>query len=419
MVRKRNVMLIGLVVLLVTCCTAYAGDAKVKWGAVSGDVTGYKVCYGTSPGSYPNEVDVGNVTEYALSNLSLEVGETYYFVVRAYNQYCESSDSDYIPYTPGEASGGIPNESEPVFSDGPSTVDATPPLNPQGVTAQLLDGNLYVRWQAVVVEDLAGYRVYYGVASRNYGPSIPVGNVTQYKVDNVENGTTYYFAVTAVDTSYNESGFSPETSITMPAAVVVDNPPSIMIAAPVATGTYETTNNSVVMSGTATDDNGVSQVKWSSSRGGNGTATGTATWSIGSIPLYEGTNVLSVTAYDTTGQSTGKSIDVIYHIPDTEKPVVVISSPTVTGDSGFSTSLTSINLAGTASDNKDISKVTWTNAATGGSGTATGTANWSAANIGLKAGSNIITISAYDAAQNKGAATIAVTYNVPDIESPW
>ena len=415
MIRKKNVMLIGLVVLLVTCCTAYAGDAKIKWGAVSGEVVGYKLCYGTSSGSYPNQIDVGNVTEYSLANLSLEAGTTYYFVVRAYNQYCESSDSDMVSYTTDGATGEIPLESEPDIPP----LDTTPPLNPQGVTAQLLDGNLYVRWQAVVAEDLAGYRVYYGVASRNYAPSIPVDNVTQYRVDNLESGTTYYFAVTAVDTASNESGFSPEAFITIPAAVVVDNPPSITITAPVATGTYTSATGGVTMTGTAMDDKGISQIKWSNSLGGNGTATGTTDWSTGSISLSEGTNVLSVTALDTTGQSTSKSIEVVYQVAvtDTEKPVVVISSP-VTAGRTFYTTRGAVNVAGTASDNKELSKVTWTNATTGQGGTALETTSWFAGNIPLKSGDNVITISAYDAAQNKGSASITVNYMAPDTENP-
>ncbi len=61
------------------------------------------------------------------------------------------------------------------------------------------------------VSDLAGYRIYYGLSSRNYSWVIDVGNVNTYKIENLSPGT-YYFAVTAYDTSGNESDYSNEVS---------------------------------------------------------------------------------------------------------------------------------------------------------------------------------------------------------------
>ncbi len=55
--------------------------------------------------------------------------------------------------------------------------------------------------------DLVGYKVYYGNSSGSLATSLDVGNVTQYTLD-LTDGLTYYFAVTAYDTSGNESGFS-------------------------------------------------------------------------------------------------------------------------------------------------------------------------------------------------------------------
>jgi hypothetical protein len=59
--------------------------------------------------------------------------------------------------------------------------------------------------------DLAGYKVYYGTLSGNYSSSIDVGNVMTYEIDSLSPGT-YYFAVTAYDTSGNESDYSNEMS---------------------------------------------------------------------------------------------------------------------------------------------------------------------------------------------------------------
>ena len=63
--------------------------------------------------------------------------------------------------------------------------------------------------------DLAGYKVYYGTSSHTYSQNIDVGNVTTYTVNNLTDGLTYYFAVTAYDTGSNESAYSNEVSKTI------------------------------------------------------------------------------------------------------------------------------------------------------------------------------------------------------------
>jgi hypothetical protein len=52
------------------------------------------------------------------------------------------------------------------------------------------------------------------------------------------------------------------------------------------------------LAGSASDNVGVTQVTWDNSLGGNGTASGTSSWSITNIPLKKGANVLKVTAKD-------------------------------------------------------------------------------------------------------------------------
>jgi hypothetical protein len=76
-------------------------------------------------------------------------------------------------------------------------------------------GSATLHWQANTESDLAGYRVYYGTSSRSYGPPVPVGNVTSYRIDNLKPGSTYYFAVTATDSFGNESGYSQEVQKTI------------------------------------------------------------------------------------------------------------------------------------------------------------------------------------------------------------
>jgi hypothetical protein len=81
---------------------------------------------------------------------------------------------------------------------------------------------LTLAWDPNTEDDLAGYKVYYGIQSGNYDSIIDVGNVTQYTVTDLEPETRYYFAVTAYDTSLNESGFSEEVSgVTDPLNLVI------------------------------------------------------------------------------------------------------------------------------------------------------------------------------------------------------
>src|SRR5204863_5641086 len=63
-----------------------------------------------------------------------------------------------------------------------------------------------------------------------------------------------------------------------------------------------------------------------------------------------------------------------------------------------------------ASDNVGVTTVTWTNGATGGSGTATGTTAWSTS-VPLVEGNNQITVTAVDNVGNTSSDTITITYD--------
>ena len=77
----------------------HAGQATLSWVAPSinedgtplTDLAGYKIYYGTASGNYTNNVDAGNVTTYAFTNLT--DGKTFYFVATAYN--AAKSESKY------------------------------------------------------------------------------------------------------------------------------------------------------------------------------------------------------------------------------------------------------------------------------------------------------------------------------------
>ena len=74
-------------------------------------------------------------------------------------------------------------------------------------------GNATVSWDPNSEPDLAGYKIYYGKSSGNYQSQVYVGNVTWHRLTGMEEGQQYYFAVTALDFSGNESNFSVEVEI--------------------------------------------------------------------------------------------------------------------------------------------------------------------------------------------------------------
>jgi hypothetical protein len=70
-------------------------------------------------------------------------------------------------------------------------------------------------WEPNPEGDLAGYKIYYGTGSLAYTNTIVLGmtstpSTPTYTVTNLEEGKTYYFALTAYDTSGYESSFSEE-----------------------------------------------------------------------------------------------------------------------------------------------------------------------------------------------------------------
>jgi fibronectin type 3 domain-containing protein len=94
-------------------------------------------------------------------------------------------------------------EAEPVLEMGQAAVEET-----QGATGQVT-----LTWDASMDPELGGYRVYYGAVSRDYDVSLDVGNWTSCTIASLQEGETYYFAVTAYNNELSESGYSNEVSI--------------------------------------------------------------------------------------------------------------------------------------------------------------------------------------------------------------
>jgi len=149
--------------------------------------------------------------------------------------------------------------------------------------------------------------------------------------------------------------------------------------------------------------------------GGNGLPTGMAigvsTGLISGTPVTAGSYPVTVTVSD--GMQTATRT-FTWSVANPVAPVVRITTPTTA--TTFSASAAALSLGGTASDNVGVRQVTWSNSL-GGSGTATGTTNWSAS-IGLRKGLNLLTITARDADGNLATDRIAVSYGVADTSKP-
>jgi hypothetical protein len=78
---------------------------------------------------------------------------------------------------------------------------------------------------------------------------------------------------------------------------------------------------------------GVTQVTWSNSRGGSGTASGTTSWSASGITLQDGSNTLTVTARDAAGNLNTDTLTVTYNAP------VISNSATLAWDIVIATNL--------------------------------------------------------------------------------
>ena len=92
---------------------------------------------------------------------------------------------------------------------------------------------------------------------------------------------------------------------------------------------------------------------------------------------------------------------------DLQAPSIQIVSPTslrvYTNGTG------TVSLAGIASDNEVVARVSWSNDR-GGSGDAVGSTNWAVPEVVLQLGTNMITVTAFDEAGNSAASTLTVIY---------
>ncbi|MEC0256568.1 polysaccharide lyase family 8 super-sandwich domain-containing protein [Paenibacillus lautus] len=101
-----------------------------------------------------------------------------------------------------------------------STGSTTPPAAPQLIEALPGPGSAALKWNAST--GATGYRIYYGTAPGSYTKTVDISAVSgnnQYTVTDLSSGTTYYFAIKALNSTGMESAGSNELSVTLGYAI--------------------------------------------------------------------------------------------------------------------------------------------------------------------------------------------------------
>jgi len=109
--------------------------------------------------------------------------------------------------------------------------DVNAPLAPTGLSATPGNSTVSLNWNDNNESDLAGYNVYRTLTSGSAYSKLNSSLVSSsnYTDNGASGGRTYYYVVTAVDTSWNESNDSNEVSAT-PSDTIPPSPPTGLLA---------------------------------------------------------------------------------------------------------------------------------------------------------------------------------------------
>jgi hypothetical protein len=113
--------------------------------------------------------------------------------------------------------------------------------------------------------------------------------------------------ITAIDEAHKTAVAAVQINRQGPATVAAA-PPTLAITAP-ALSIFSTDQPSITLKGTAYSSIGIASVNWRLF-GISGVATGTSNWSA-TVPLYSGTNQITIKAFDSAGNSRSTSLTVV------------------------------------------------------------------------------------------------------------
>lgn len=159
-----------------------------------GSIAGYNIYRGEQSGVIPSApLNDEPIVNPRYEDRSIQFGTTYYYTVRSVvrnNKFtAESANSPESAFKP---------------------VDVFPPRTPTGLIVVFADGKMNLLWDANLEPDFAGYNVFRsedGVTFAKINDSLQKSPT--FRDDRVQAGKKYFYRVSAVDASGNESPPSP------------------------------------------------------------------------------------------------------------------------------------------------------------------------------------------------------------------
>jgi chitinase len=209
-------------------------------------------------------------------------------------------------------------------------------------------------WDANTESNIGGYKVYYkadssslpfdGTGAAEGASPVTVYDLTTATISDLDPGRTYYFAVTAYDTTDNESPYSNIVT------VLESVPPVVSLSSP---ANNTAVGGTVSITASASDNVGVTKVEFYVNgllRATDSASPYAYSWITSSLAI--GTYTLTAKAYDAAGNVGVSNSVVVTAINDTTAPVVSLTSPAKNSSvSG------TIAVSASASDNVGVSMV--------------------------------------------------------------
>jgi len=289
----------------------------------------------------------------------------------------------------------------------PSVADTVPPLL---VVSQPVNNQAFATEPITVSGAATDASGIYAVTV-NGAPATISGN--SFSSSLTLNAGTNFIEIEAIDSSsnYNRATVN-RTVIHSPSVIEDTNPPELFVNQPVNGQDFIT--NSITVSGTASENNGISGTALDSigidsvSVNGAIIAQGAGPFST-NLYLTPGTNTITIVAADYAGNTASVTRTVNYTLPveaDTTPPLLTVFQP----ENGQNFATDSITVSGTAYDTSGIYSVN-----VNGNAVFVSYKGSFSSTVYLADGSNNITVSATDASTNANMATLTrtITYAPP------
>nr|MBA3966001.1 fibronectin type III domain-containing protein [Nitrospirales bacterium] len=210
--------------------------------------------------------------------------------------------------------------------------------------------SIQLTWDANPEPDLMGYYVHMGTSQGSYNTTKNPGLTPSYIFQNLPEGSTYYFTVTAYDQSGNISEPAQEVAITLPTQGGNVPPPDTTPPTMTLVGPQNSSpiSGTITVSATASDNIGVVgvQFKLNGNNLGPEDTTNPFSSSWNTTAVSDGSYTLSATARDAAGNTT-TAAPVNVTVSNTTSPGLTISNLTVASGQAYVVQTSGLQTGGT------------------------------------------------------------------------